>query len=157
MPFRLKKTSREFFKHIDKSNKVSGFKLDFDMIYFCFMASMAEGGRKEQNVLTVETTEVENEFPGDYRGERGRMLVGLLLAQELKSNGVEVAEKKPVNKMISQLIDPESPSRLTEAGFREFNHYVFGGDAVLREWFDIKPQSLEIFLRQFKLKIDNPT
>lgn len=152
MSFRIKRISKDFFRHIDKDSQEKGFKVDFDILYFCFMASLSAGGRKALDVPLSETSELIEYFPDRYRGNRGKLMIGLFLSQELKALGIQMDEKKDVNRIISEYIEPESPSTLSNEGFRQFNSYVYGGDEVLREWFDDQPRSLETFLRFFSEK-----
>ena len=56
---------------------------------------------------------------------------------------------------MSELVQPQAQSFLSDDGVREFNKYSFGGFDVLYDWFDGRPPtSLETFLRAFKRRID---
>jgi hypothetical protein len=154
-PFRFRTTAKsDFFKHIGKDS--NGFDLDFDIIYFCFMASMAAGGRKTKKdaVLTKDTEEPVDYFPGRYAGRRSRLLIALFLSKELELFSVDMTEKSNVHKVISHLVEPDAPSRLSNEGITEFNRYVYGGLDVLYEWYGDAPRSLDAFLRGFKEKSD---
>ncbi|MFC1954002.1 hypothetical protein ACFLU7_00390 [Chloroflexota bacterium] len=145
MPFRIpRKALNEFFKLI--RNEVD---LEFDLYYFCFMAGIATG-RKE---TIPESMDVVAYFPGEYR-HRGKLLIALFLYSEMKQLGVKMNEKSHIYSEISRLVNPESQDHLSDEGLREFNRYAQGGYKVLEEWFDNRPQSLEAFLRRFKVKID---
>lgn len=150
MPFRLSNDGEKWFKDISKSTK-NGFQTDFDAYYFCFIAGIA-GGRKK-NLSLSETREIVDYFPDRFK-TRGRLIVALFLCRELIELGVQFKEKKAVHSAISKLIRPESPNYLSDEGMREFNKYANGGYEVLTKWFADRPRSLNTFLRMFKAKLD---
>ncbi len=157
-PFRIrKKAKNEFFRYIEKDKEL-GFDLDFDILYFCFMASMAAGGiksGKDDVKISEETQELVEYFPGKYSDRRGKLLIALFLRKELELLGVDLTEKELVHDVISKKVSPEAPNYLSDLGVAEFNRYVYGGLDVLQEWFEEPPRSLDYFLRQFILKLDN--
>lgn len=156
-PFRIRKTAKsDFFKYISKDYKSKGFDIDFDILYFCFMASMAAGGRKtdKDEIPTKDTDELVEYFPEKYSDRRGKLLIALFLSKELELLGVDMTEKKTVYGVISRLVSPNAPSHLSDEGIVEFNRYVYGGLDVLYEWYESPPRSLDSFLRKFKEEID---
>ncbi len=158
MPFRIGRESKKWFKEIyNKKNKQGikiGLDIDFDILYFCFMAAIAKGQKIE--LPQAETNELVDYFPGRFK-DKGRLMVALFLSAELRELGVEMNEKEVVHEAISKLVSPSVPSHLSDEGLREFNKYVYGGYDVLLEWFDYRPQSLETFLMQFKRELDKNT
>jgi len=145
MPFRIpRKAINEFFKLIR-----SEVDLEFDLYYFCFMAGIATG----KKATISDSMDVVAYFPGEYR-HRGKLLVALFLSKELQHLGVKMDEKSHVYSEVSRLVNPESQDYLSDEGLREFNRYAQGGYGVLKEWFETRPQSLEAFLRRFKVKVD---
>jgi hypothetical protein len=142
MPFRLLKDARPWFKGIEKE-----LTLDFDMYYFCVMAGLAAGRKRFSQ--GEEATDLAQDFPGEYR-PRGRVIVALLLAKELRALGINFKERTTLHREISKLIDPLSSAHLSSAGMEEMNRYSYGGFDVLTEWFDDRPRHLETFLPQFK-------
>lgn len=155
MPFRISKESKNWFKDIDgKKNKQGmkiGLDIDFDILYFCFMAGIA--GRQKKDIPLADTNELVDYFPGRFK-DKGRLMVALFLSAELRELGIKMNEKKEVHEEISKLVSPSVPSHLSDVGMREFNKYVYGGYDILLEWFDYRPQSLESFLLQFKQELD---
>lgn len=145
MAFRLRKDARKWFRHIEGS-----LPLDFDTYYFCLMAGLAAGRKAE--VATAETTELVDYFPGDYKSQ-GRLIVALLLSRELRALGIELAERSLLHAEIQRLIDPLSPSHLSELGMKVANRYAYGGYEVLAEWFEDPPQHIETFLVLFSRRI----
>ena len=147
MPFRLRRDAREWFRHIHSS-----FSLDFDMYYLCLMAGLAES--RLANRATAETTELVDNFPGEYR-MKGRLVVALFLARELRRLSINYSERAAVHETISGLVDPLSRSHLSEPGLRQINSYAHGGYEVLTEWFMERPRRLETFLLEYKKKLDS--
>ena len=148
MSFRLRNDARHWFRHI----RGNGFSIDFDSYYFCFMAGIASG--QKEDMKASDTTEFISYFPERYKS-KSKLMIALFLKKELKLMGVEIQEKKSVHAVISPLIDPESPSNLSETGFREFNKYAHGGFEAILDWFDDEPRTLDTFLRNYKRKIDD--
>jgi len=147
MRFQVQEDARTWFK--DLMGK--GFDLDFDIYYFCFIAGVTTG--RKADAAGKEVAEFIDYFPGRYR-DRGRLLIALFLSKELAAYGVAMNEKQTVNKIVTDLTDPDAPSDLSAEGMREFNRYAHGGYDVLLEWFEERPRSLETFLRMFKQQVD---
>jgi hypothetical protein len=148
VPFRLRNDARTWFKAV----RESGFELDFDSFYFCFIAGVA--AKQKKDIATAEAPELVDYFPERYR-DRGRLLIALFLAREIQLLGIDISEKKTVHAEVSRLIRPDSPSYLSEDGMREFNRYAHGGFEVLADWFDDRPRRLDTFLRGFKARLDD--
>ncbi|MDP2398359.1 MAG: hypothetical protein Q8M53_08405 [Burkholderiales bacterium] len=147
MPFRIREDARKWFKDL----REDGFSTDFDSFYFCFIAGISKSQKRD--VPISETGELVDYYPDRYR-DRGRLLVSLFLASELRALGVGMTEKKIVHSEISRLVKPDSPSYLSDDGMKEFNKYAFGGFDILIEWFDDRPRNLETFLSGFKSRLD---
>ena len=146
MPFRLRRDARQWFRGVSSS-----FALDFDMYYLCLMAGLAES--RLANTATAETTELVDNFPGEYR-TKGRLIVALFLARELRRMSIKYSERTTVHKTIDELVEPIAPSHLSDAGLRQINKYAYGGYEVLTEWFAERPRRLETFLLEYKSKLD---
>jgi hypothetical protein len=147
MPFRLRRDARKWFQ--DVANK---FDLDFDIYYFCLMAGLAT--RRKEDAAPSETTDLVNDFPGAYR-TRGRVIVALFLARELKELGIELSERVTLHAEIQKLVNPLAASHLSDTGMKEMNRYSFGGLSVLlTEWFEDRPRNIETFLPLYKRKLD---
>jgi len=147
MPFRLRSEAHGFFKHIRSS-----FAMDFDMYYLCLMAGLA-AARKE-DVPTSQASELVDHFPGEYRA-KGRVIVALFLSRELTELGIARSNRGVLHTAIAQLVDPLSPSHLSDDGMKELNKYSYGGYSVLSEWFDDPPRVFEAFLPLYKQKLDS--
>jgi len=143
MPFRLRRDTRKWFQDISKD-----FELDFDMYYLCLVAGLAAGGRRSE-VKASDTTELVDTFPGSYR-EKGRTIIALFLATEIERVGISKDDREAVHKQIRDLVDPRTPSQLSEIGMRQMNQVSYGGFDALTEEFDDRPRSLESFLVNFQ-------
>ncbi len=147
MPFRLREDARKWFRDIRPK-----LELDFDTYYFCLMAGLAMGRKK--NISTGEATDLVNNFPGLYRSQRG-VIIALFLSKELEEMGVSMSEKSQVHDQIARLINPQEPSWLSDDGMREINRYSYGGyDVLANEWFDDRPRTIEVFLPIYKMRLD---
>ena len=87
-------------------------------------------------------------FIEDYRAAQ-RLIIGLLIFAELKRLGIDLSEKASVRKTIRDLVDPQSPTNLTDEGMRLLNAYASGGYDYLAEMRSSKPYTVEEFLRDF--------
>lgn len=151
MPFRLRRDARAWFSHLEKEfGKGDAGTAEaplFDMYYLCLMAGLA-AGEPLPGVPIAETPELVDNFPGEYR-ERGRLIIGFFLSRELRQLGIRLTEREALHGTISRLVDPHSPSRLSDEGMRRMNQYAHGGFEVLVDWFDDKPWHLETFLPMY--------
>ena len=155
MDFFIRKKARDwFFQNIWKEfSALPGAKNapNFDAFYFCFIAGIV--ANRKTDLPAEETAQLVPEFPEAYKS-RGALLVALFLKREIRGQGAMLTEQESVHDDISKLVDPGAANMLSDYGAREFNKYSFGGYEVLLEWFDDRPQTLETFLRRFKLKLD---
>lgn len=148
MPFRLSKDAREWFQHIE-----DGFELDFDIYYLCLMAGLATG--KKGSVPTTQAPELVDYFPTAYQS-KARVIVALFLSKELEAFGISMSERDQVYGQIAQLVDPLTPSGLSDVGMREMNRYSYGGfDVLANEWFEERPRIMEVFLPMFRKNLSS--
>lgn len=142
MPFRLKRETRKWFQDIS-----SNFEVDFDMYYLCLIASLASGGKKG-DAERDEATDLVDSFPGAYK-EKSRVIIALFLASEIERLGIASENREAVYKQIRQLVDPQTPSQLSDTGMKLMNQMSFGGFDLLTEQFEDRPRSLEAFLVRY--------
>ena len=146
MPFRLRRDARDWFKDIQRS-----FDIEFDVYYLCFIAGVTE--RRKAEVPTSGTSELVDYFPGSYKS-KGRTIVSLFLSREVAAQGIALTERAALHNAIRKLVDPLSPSHLSDEGMKEFNKYSYGGFEVLTEWFpDDRPRAIETFLPLYWQKL----
>ncbi|MEX2258528.1 MAG: hypothetical protein WD672_07445 [Woeseia sp.] len=142
MAFRLRRDARRWFQDIS-----ADFDVDFDMYYLCLLAGLAAGGRRSE-VRTTDTTELVDYFPGPYK-EKGRVIIALFLATEIERIGIAKSDREAVHKQIRELVDPRTPSQLSDQGRKMMNAISSGGFELLTEQFDDRPRSIESFLVRF--------
>jgi hypothetical protein len=147
MPFRLRRDARKWFQDIS-----SEFEVDFDMYYLCLIAGLSHGGRRTE-IKTQDTTELVDSFPGSYK-EKSRVIIALFLATEIERMGISENDREAVHKQIRDLVDPRTPSQLSEAGMKLMNQVSYGGFDVLTEEYDDRPRSLESFLVSFERTVN---
>src|SRR5437868_6923296 len=146
MAFRMRKDARHWFRDIEPP-----FPVDFDIYYFCLIAGFATG--RKTDVGTADATDLVESFPGVYRASSST-IVALFLSRELKKMGISLSERGALHTAIRHLVDPRSPSYLSDEGMRQMNRYAFGGYEVLTEWFEDRPRHLETFLPLLKRRMD---
>ncbi len=151
--FKINSSSKNWFANIQQKRHQSisvGLDLDFDILYLCFIAGIAEKRKRE---FTSDSIEIIDYFPGRYK-QKAQLILGLFLKAELDEFGINMSKREDVHKVISKLVEPQSSNYLSELGMKEFNKYVNGGYEVLStKWFDAKPFFFDAFLIQFNQKL----
>ena len=143
MPFRLREDAERWFREIDGKEPT---KTKFDLYYFCLMAGMASGRASDPSDFGAR--EIIDEFIQDYQPAQ-RLLIGLLVAAEVRRGGIDLGEKAAVRAVFRRLVTPGSKTQLTEEGMRCMNAYASGGYDFLAESRDVAPASPEEFVRDF--------
>jgi hypothetical protein len=141
--FYIPEAARIWFKTI-KGGQDSGFHLDFDIYYYCLLAGLSRS-KKNPDLPKKDTVEIIRHFPAEYISNK-HFIIALFLKTELDLLGIQLNEKKALDKELSRLLDPNSPTSLSEEGMKELNHYTFGGFRELQEHFPEAPRSLDGFL-----------
>ncbi|SNS20470.1 hypothetical protein SAMN05446037_100611 [Anaerovirgula multivorans] len=124
---------------------------DFDIYYFCLIAGLSKG--LKEAMPGSEVRDLILRFPQEYRAQ-SKIITALFLKKELDKMGVSLEDRKTVHETIKKYIDSESPSNLSEEGQKEINKYANGGIIVLKEYFEDKPYSIEMFIINFFKMID---
>lgn len=143
MPFRLREDAEWWFAALDRKEPA---KTKFDLYYFCLMAGLASG--RMSNAAGLGAREIIDEFIQDYQPAQ-RLLIGLLVAAEVRRGGIDFDEKEAVRAVFGRLVTPESKTQLTDEGMRCMNAYASGGYDFLSESRDAAPASPEEFIRDF--------
>lgn len=141
--FRLSNDAANFL------DRLSGFETAFDNYYFCVIAGLATGRSDE-----LKSHEIVNYFVDDYKPVK-HLLIGLLISAELKKSGISLSEKEAVRSKIKRLIDPASPTLLTDAGIQRMNSYADGGFLQIQEKLGGKPDTTSQFLVSFAEMMNN--
>lgn len=142
MDFQLRKDARKWFKDIS-----AHYSILFDFYYLCLMVGFA-AGRRNPDINPEDVDSLVENFPGEFRA-RGRRLVGLLIHADLAFNGIDLHERDDVYRRVAKLVDPNSPSNLSNEGVKIMNQYAHGGFDVLCENFSDRPTSIETFIRKY--------
>ena len=143
MPFRLREDAERWFAALDGKEPA---KTKFDLYYFCLVAGLASGRTSDASGLGAR--EIIDEFIQDYQPAQ-RLLIGLLVAAEIRRGGIDLGEKEAVRAVFRRLVTPGSSTQLTEEGMRCMNAYASGGYDFLSESRDMRPASPEEFVRDF--------
>jgi hypothetical protein len=145
MPFRMRQDAEKWFSEIEKQ---APLRTTFDLYYFCLMAGLMAGRRSDPTHGGRAAPVFVNTVVEEYRTSQ-RLLLGLLIIAELKRHGIDLHEKASVRKTIRELVDPHTPTSLTEEGMRLLNSYASGGYDYIAEQRSSKPYTVEEFLRDF--------
>lgn len=151
MYFRLRKDAKSWFGRLLDNSDV--FETQFDIYYYLAVAGMSAGKRSVPPGGWASTGDLVDNFPSAFKASRS-LVIGLLICSELSRLGVDVAEKKEVQEKLNALIDPESPSKLTDHGVTALNEYASGGYEYLVQQLGAKPDYPEEFLLTFLDEID---
>ena len=143
MPFRLREDAERWFGELDGKEPT---KTKFDLYYFCLMAGLASGRASDPSDFGAR--EIIDEFIQDYQPAQ-RLLIGLLVAAEVRRGGIDLGEKTAVRAVFRRLVTPGSKTQLTDEGMRCMNAYASGGYDFLSESRDTAPASPEEFIRDF--------
>lgn len=141
--FYLPDAARPWFKYII-GNKETGFYLDFDIYYYCLLTGLLKS-KKNPDLAKKDMTEVIRYFPEDYIANK-HFIIALFLKTELSFQGIQLNEKKALDKELSRLLNPNSPTSLSEDGMTQLNYYAFGGFRELQNYFPEPPRTLDGFL-----------
>jgi len=130
MSFQQRNDSASWFRKL-------GFPRQFDNLYYCFVIGVSF--QKKLSPSSSEVTDVIQHFPEDYAAT-SNLIVALLLAAELKNKGVNFGDRALVHQAVRKLIDPNSSTKLSAEGIKEFNAYAAGGFDEIASWFPEAPQ-----------------
>jgi len=156
MYFKLRDDARSWFSKLCKSKlgDKEPFTTAFDFYYLCALAGIAGGKPKTPpDGWSQGAGDLVDYFPAEYKSHRG-MIIGLLLTAELARMGIETTEKEEVKAKLNDIIDPDSPSKLSDSGVRRLNEYSSGGYELLVEKLGRKPEFPEDFLLDCREEIN---
>lgn len=141
--FRMRADCRAWFQRILRR---SDLKLLFDPYYLCFLVGVAAGRRSKPTEGGIEAPAFVDAFPRPY-DQQQRLLLGLMLAAELRREEIDVSDRTSVNEVVSALA---GVSGLTSAGVNVMNEYASAGFDVLMTSYDgEEPWTLEEFMPRY--------
>src|SRR6478672_12302771 len=142
MDFQIRKDARKWFQDIEDD-----YPTLFDLYYLCLMAGFASG-RKNSEIENKDVDSLVEYFPGEFCS-RGRLLVGLLIHADLRYHSIDLDDRSKVYDRVAEMVEPTSPSYMSDKGIRLMNQYAHGGFDALCENFGDRPRSIETFVRKY--------
>ena len=154
MHFSMSKQAQKFFSDIIGSGGAYGaddknkFKIQFDVYYCCAMIGMAAVQLDES---TTDLSELTESYPKPYIDCRAQ-IAGLLVATEVKRQGIDMQSHRLEEMMLRYLSDNET--MLSDEGIKTLNAYALRGYQLIHDCpLDQKPTSREEFLEAFNMAI----
>jgi hypothetical protein len=141
--FRIRSDCRRWFQRILGRSEL---KLLFDPYYMCFLIGIAAGHRTKPTEGGIDAPAFVDSSPRPY-DQQQRLLLGLMLAAELRRAQIDLGDRASVNQVVSDLA---GIGGLTAAGVSVMNGYASGGFDKLMTLYDgEEPWSLEEFMPRF--------
>ncbi len=140
--FVLSNAAREFFKLIERQRDGATKFILFDQYYCCLMVGLDLRRMAEPAELDGEV--FLNTYPEDFRGQAD-IIAGLLIDAELDRKGILPEDKSSIEREMIRLLDPRTPTRLSDDGNDLLNLYAAEGFTAIREKM-LRPSGLEEFL-----------
>jgi hypothetical protein len=128
--FQLATKARDFAKQLRKDF----LKIELDTYYLCALLGLAFD---EPEVEIGESNQILPSgagYPAPYKNTY-RLLNAILLSTYIKSNAIDLKDRKKVKEAIATIIDPEHPAHLTKKGIALMNQYSAGGAAIMLKHF----------------------
>lgn len=142
MGFKLPKNAERYFRYIEKRADGIKFKLLFDQYYFCLMAGFRFRKLGSNDALRNEPF---IDYYVDHYREKAEIIAGLLIDAEIERSGIPKADRRSVEKLMLELIDHMSITKLSKRGMDLLNLYAAGGMGIIEENID-QTADLEVFL-----------
>jgi hypothetical protein len=137
-----------WFSHLHKDGAM---EIQFDHYYMCLMigfASLRDDALNGGN-------EMIRHFPGQYAAA-SKLIVGLLLIAETQKLGKQLSNKRDVEFLVQQYLEPSGSGALNEVGFERINNYANGGFNYLAEQYD-KPYHADTFFSWYSERLNTVT
>lgn len=146
MYFKIRRDAQKWFENVEGKGP---FNTAFDFYYLCALAGIASSSSDApESGWSEGAKDLIERFPGDYKPSRS-MIIGLLISAELNRLGIGSNEKEEVKSKLDDIIDTESPSKLSDRGVERLNEYASGGYKEIMKRMSRKPQTPEDFLLNF--------
>lgn len=144
--FVLSDKAIEYFKSVElRKDKGATFKVMFDVYYLCLMMGLyhRRQGAQEQ----ISKSFFIDYYPEVYR-DKADLITGLLIDAEMERKGIRETDRASVEKLMLQLIDHMSITKLSSYGMKVLNLYAAGGINYIHENIT-NTQELEVFLIKY--------
>lgn len=146
--FRIRSDCRTWFQRILNRSEL---KLLFDPYYLCFLIGIAAGQRTRPTEGGIDAAAFVDTFPRPY-DQQHRLLLGLMLAAELRRTDIDVTDRASVNDIVNEMA---GPGGLTAAGVNMMNEYASGGfDVLITRYEGQEPWSLDEFMPRYLRILD---
>lgn len=136
----------EYFKSVElRKDQGPKFKVMFDVYYLCLMMGLHHRRQGHQDQISKQP--FIDYYPEVYR-DKSDLIAGLLIDAEMEKKGIQPTDRKSVEKLMLQLIDHMSVTKLSNYGMKLLNLYAAGGINHINENIT-NTQELEIFLIKY--------
>jgi len=142
MSFVFPRGARDFFKQIEKQRDGAIKFIMFDQFYCCLLAGLDV--RRIGTDDDLENDPFLNGYPEDYRGQAD-IIGGLLIDAELDRKAIAPEDKGAIEREMVKLLDPTSPTRLSDEGDKLLNLYAAEGFKLIQDRV-MPPTGIDQFL-----------
>jgi hypothetical protein len=143
MGFILSDKALEYYKAVNnRKDQGPKFTIMFDIYYLVLM--MGLNNRKLGSPDQIKNSPFIDYYPEVYR-DKAELIAGLLIDAEMVRKGIRPDDRKSVEKLMLQLIDHMSITKLSQKGIELLNLYGAGGTNFIHDNISIT-QELELFL-----------
>jgi hypothetical protein len=147
--FRIRSDCRTWFQKLLRN---SDFKLLFDPYYFCFLIGVAAGRRSSPTEGGIDAAAFVDTFPRPY-DQQQRLMLGVMLAAELRRAGIDVTDRPSVNEIVNGLA---GAGGINAAGVYVMNEYASGGfDELITRYEGEGPWNLDEFMPRYLRILDD--
>jgi hypothetical protein len=139
MGFIMSNDAKKFFNKLNES-KHGRFQYQFDFYYLCLIAGLINETPSE-----CKGEEFFDEFPSGFVLQR-EQIIGLLIATQIKRDKIDVENRDRLERLMLKLVQPDSPTRLSDYGESLMNQYAENGFKRILEKIPLPPTNLDTFL-----------
>lgn len=144
--FVLSDKAIEYFKSVElRKDNGPKFKVMFDVYYLCLMMGLYH--RRQGTQDQISKPFFYDYYPEVYR-DKSDLIAGLLIDAEMDRKGIQSSDRKSVERLMLQLIDHMSITKLSSYGMKLLNLYAAGGINYIHENIP-NTQELEVFLIKY--------
>jgi hypothetical protein len=143
MGFILSEKALDYYKAVNnRKDQGPKYTIMFDLYYLVLM--MGLNNRKLGGPDQIKNAPFIDYYPEVYR-DKAELIAGLLIDAEMVRKGIKPDDRKSVEKLMLQLIDHMSVTKLSQKGIELLNLYAAGGTNFIYDNISITHE-LELFL-----------
>jgi hypothetical protein len=143
MGFILDDHGTEYYTAVNlRKDQGPKFNVKFDVYYLFLMMGLKL--RKLGSPEQIKRDAFVDYYPEVYR-DKAELIAGLLIDAEMVRKGIEPNNRQSVEKLMLQLIDHMSVTKLSSKGIELLNLYAAGGANYIRDNIS-STSELEVFL-----------